>query len=217
MSRYRGNLYRIAHPKIYIFSHTQKAEIEYFQDFKQHLSSDQIIPNKIVLRSPQQLINKVIDWKKRKDISAEDGDQVWCVFDVDDFYKNDRTGLLRAVDCANRNEIKIAYVNDCFELWILLHFKQVTSPIGGRGKYVNEIDKFYTVNGLGNFSNKNQRCFDNILAYQGDCIKNAKTIASFGSYNEIIWSDVLSDRRNPSTSIHLLVEEILKIHPKHPS
>lgn len=45
-------------------------------------------------------------------------DAVWCVFDVDEHPKIDE-----AVDMARANGIRLAISNPCFELWLLLHFR----------------------------------------------------------------------------------------------
>lgn len=46
-------------------------------------------------------------------------DEVWCVFDVDEHpYLND------AVQLAAANGINLAVSNPCFELWLVLHFRE---------------------------------------------------------------------------------------------
>ena len=44
-------------------------------------------------------------------------DQVWCVFDKDDFEQFDD-----AIQLARREGMKVAYSNQAFELWYVLHF-----------------------------------------------------------------------------------------------
>lgn len=211
MAKYRGVSIRPAHPKIFVFSHTRRAEIEYFLDFKNHLETDLLMPKRDIKITPQELIDSVIRWKNtNNDFSEEDGDQVWCVFDVDDFYKNDAKGLLKNIREAHRNGIKIAFFNECFELWILSHFKLVTSP-PARHKFEDEIKKAYQSKSLGNFE-KNQRCFNDIISLQPDAIKNCKNMSEFKNYEDIVWEKALSPNSNPSTSVHFLIEEILKKH-----
>ncbi len=45
-------------------------------------------------------------------------DEVWCVFDVDE-HQQART----AAELARKKGIRIAISNPCFELWLLLHFR----------------------------------------------------------------------------------------------
>jgi hypothetical protein len=45
-------------------------------------------------------------------------DEVWCVFDVDEHPKLNEAGQL-----ASARGIELAVSNPCFELWLLLHFR----------------------------------------------------------------------------------------------
>ncbi len=66
--------------------------------------------------------------KQRKKQAEEDAarehddnlafDSVWCVCDVDDHHR-----LTDAKHMARDNEIDLAVSNPCFELWLLLHFR----------------------------------------------------------------------------------------------
>lgn len=205
MARYRGKKqHRDAHPKIYVWSHTKKAEIEYFRDFKNYLRTPLLMPQKNICWTPQELLQKIIQWKS-KNIHEDDKDQVWCVFDVDDFYKNDQKVFMAAVNKAIQNNIKIAYVNECFELWILFHFLKPTTPLK-RGKDIDKkIQASFKKHKLGKF-NKNQKVFDTLLPLQNIAVENAKKVIP--TYNKINWENKLSKNGNPSTSIHFLVDEI---------
>jgi hypothetical protein len=46
-------------------------------------------------------------------------DAVWCVFDVDD-----HLGISNVKEMARDNGIELAISNPCFELWLLLHFRE---------------------------------------------------------------------------------------------
>ncbi len=205
MIRYRGkNQHREVHPKIFVWSHTEKAEIEYFQEFKNHLETPLLMPKKEICWTPQELLGKIVEWKKAE-VCEDDGDQVWCIFDVDDFYKNDSKGLLAAVKKAINHNIKIAYANECFELWILLHFEKPNCQVCKGKDIENRIVEAFKKNKLGKFQ-KNKKIFQILFPFQGQAIKNARSIVS--DYRKIDWQNKLSTKGNPSTSIHLLIEEI---------
>ncbi len=51
-------------------------------------------------------------------------DEIWCVFDVDEHPK-----LAEAKKQAKDNEIKLAISNPCFELWLILHFRDQRASI----------------------------------------------------------------------------------------
>lgn len=53
-------------------------------------------------------------------------DEVWCIFDVDE-----HANLTNAIQQARAISISLAVSNPCFELWILLHFKEQWAPITG--------------------------------------------------------------------------------------
>lgn len=212
MKKYRNlSQHRKAHPKVFVWIHTAKAELEYFQDFKDHLKTMQLLPKKAICWSPCELIAQVVTWKKRDNIgkqefSEEDGDQIWCVFDVDDFYKDEANKMLAAIQTAHKNKIKIAYSNECFELWILLHFTKPTAAIARGSIMENKIARYFKKHKLHGFT-KNQKIFLTLLEFQPCGIKHANEL--IGNYAEIKWDHVLSRDGNPSTSIHFLIQEIL--------
>ena len=208
MLKYRGKKsHRQVHPKIFIWSHTKKAEIEYFQEFKNYLKTPLIMPKKEICWTPQELVSKVIEWKNNE-VNKKDNDQVWCIFDVDDFYKNDKNGFLQAIKEACKNNIKIAYANQCFELWILLHFEKPTHAIP-RVDFEKKIKRLFKKEQLGNFT-KNQKVFEILLPFQNKAIENAKN-SGYKKYEKIIWNKALGKTGNPSVSIHFLIEKINKI------
>jgi predicted nucleic acid-binding protein len=93
-----------------------QTEVNYFERFR--------VPRTVVKglgRNPTQLIQYAIDLS-----TEEEFDQVWCVFDRDDFPVSDIT---RAVALAKKNNIKIAYSNESFELWYILHFQFLNTAI----------------------------------------------------------------------------------------
>ncbi|WP_413365078.1 RloB family protein [Lysinibacillus sp. 3P01SB] len=57
-----------------------------------------------------------------RDASHQPFDEVWIVFDKDDL--NTQQLLEVNVYCTEHN-IRIAYTNESFELWLLLHFEQI--------------------------------------------------------------------------------------------
>lgn len=209
MEKYRGkSKHREVHPKVFVWSHTERAEIEYFQEFKNYLETPLLMPKKELCWTPQELLLKIVEWKKEK-IVEEDGDHVWCIFDVDDFYKNSKKELLEAIKIAVDNNIKIAYINECFELWVLLHFEKPTSPIPRGAVLEKKIQQAFKKNNLGVFK-KNQKVFEVLLPFQGQAIKNARKLLSL-DYEKIDWGSMLSDKGNPSTSFHFLIEEINRL------
>ncbi len=183
---------------IHIFHNGEVAESDYFGDFAQFLHENDawvIVRNyhkRTKGKAPWQLINEAAKHK----ISKKDNDQIWCVFDVDDFYKNNKTELEKALKKAESKNIKIAYSNQCFELWFMLHFEQISTAID-RKNYEEKLQKFLKKIGV-NYEKNMRGLFSVLLPHQEEAIKRAKKFFT----NRI--------DSNPSTSVFTLVEELNK-------
>ncbi len=99
---------------------------------------------------------------------------------------------------AKRHNIKVAYSNEAFELWYLLHFNFVTSGLS-RNQYKEKLSKQLSFI----YEKSNPKIYDILLSEQAVAIKNAKKLLK--RYPK---SDPFED--NPSTSVHLLVQELNK-------
>ncbi len=53
-------------------------------------------------------------------------DQVWCVFDLDSFPSDDFSNAISKAIAAG---LQVAYTNEAFELWYLLHFEDHRSAL----------------------------------------------------------------------------------------
>jgi hypothetical protein len=60
---------------------------------------------------------------------ADGFDEVWRVFDVDEF----GTDVETAIAAARRAKISLAISNPCFEFWLLLHFAEHGAWLDGAG------------------------------------------------------------------------------------
>lgn len=69
-------------------------------------------------------------------------DEVWCVFDVDDHAR-----LQAARALADREGISLAVSNPCFELWLILHFRDHGAHLNSRqaadllGRHIHDYRK----------------------------------------------------------------------------
>jgi hypothetical protein len=123
----------------------------------------------------------------------DDFDQVWCVFDRDEFPVEN---FNRALALAIENDIAVAYSNEAFELWYLLHFDYFDSAIRRRD-YQDRLTRY-----LGHTYQKNNgNMYEELLSRQDTAIKNAKRL--FDSYVPSCPSD-----DNPSTTVHDLVNKL---------
>jgi RloB-like protein len=109
----------------------QKTEPAYFEKFRA-----QIPPQTIYLkpvgtgRSAKGVVEQAL--RERALLEQEAGkevDEVWVVFDKDDADRNEATvqNFQDAFEIAGRERIEIAYSNEAFELWLLLHLTDVAA------------------------------------------------------------------------------------------
>lgn len=137
------------------------------------------------------LVKKAVLLKEK-----ESFDQVWCVFDRDSFSAQEFNA---AFQIAKPHDVSIAYSNQAFELWYLLHFHYYDVAIQR-----NEYCKMLTEK-LGHRYEKNsETIYDELLSQQPEALRNAHRLHS--SYNPCN-----PERDNPSTTVHLLVAALNKL------
>ncbi len=188
--------------KFFIYCNGEVAEPKYFKEYKDNLRARTIIVDSSFKRSsPWDLITKVIGEKRRlskaRRFYDEDGDQCWCVFDIDDYWDENSRKFKNAVKLAKENGIYLAWSNECFELWYLLHFQPLKTDVS-RSDYHTKLEAHFRKL-KGKPYTKNCSVFDRIFSMQADAIKHAKQIYHAGVVEN-----------NPSTSVFSLVEEINK-------
>lgn len=173
----------------------EKTEPNYFKSFK--LSSALV---KVVGcgYNTQSLVKRALEIRKKAKEDDEIFDQVWCVFDRDSFPLQN---FNEAIYLAKRKNIKVAYSNEAFELWYLLHFHYYNSAMS-RDEYKKKLSRE-----LGHPYQKNsQSMYKELLNKQETALKNAERLLS--SYKT---PD--PGKNNPSTTVHKLVIQLNKYIP----
>ncbi|AGA24697.1 RloB family protein [Singulisphaera acidiphila] len=123
----RRSPFRQPKPIILIVCEGEKTEPQYFKGFADnHRNSRVEIKVATEHGVPKTLVELAKKYKKEAEKAAQHGkdenlayDSVWCVFDVDD-----HPHIPDARQMANDNDIKLAISNPCFELWLILHFRE---------------------------------------------------------------------------------------------
>lgn len=72
-------------------------------------------------------------------------DEVWCVFDKDSFSDNN---FNNAIQMAEQKGFHVAYSNQAFEYWFVLHFNDHQGGKMHRDSYAQEINNHLQSNGL---------------------------------------------------------------------
>jgi len=193
-------------PRIYTLCNSELAEPYYFQDFKEYLraAGKIVIPKRreFIKKAPWNFINAAILFKEEEQLkgrfSPEDGDQMWCVFDIDNYLNDNECAFRKALKLADKNNLRIAWSNECFEFWFLCHFNLYRSPIP-RADYHKKLKKHFKDNKLGIYTKNMKGIFDLIKSRQLMAIENAKKLHR---NNEV--------QKNPSSSVFQLVEVLME-------
>ena len=166
-----------------------KTEPNYFKKFRVPKS---VIDVQGVGENPSRLVQSAIKLKAEAD---EEYDQVWCVFDRDDWPPQD---FNNAIYKAENHNLKVAYSNEAFELWYVLHFEFLNTGIP-RDDYIKKMTKL-----LGKKYQKNSdTIYDELINKQAPAIRNAEKLLA--SYNYLT-----PGQDNPSTTVHLFVKELIQ-------
>lgn len=185
----RKKNFRAVRKNFLIVCEGEKTEPSYFQEFR--------VPKKIydvfgIGANTESLVRKAIELRDKEGISYG---EVWCVFDRNSFPTQN---FNNALSLAKNNNIKVAYSNEAFEIWYLLHFNfhdAATSRTQYEAMLTDRLGFPYKKN--------DPNMYDYLFHLQGTAIKNATKLLS--SYPKHVPSI-----DNPSTKVHLLVQELNK-------
>src|SRR4028119_527810 len=165
-----------------------KTEPNYFRSFR--------VPRDVVEvhglgEDPSTLVRSATDLKNK---DGDDYDQIWCVFDRDSWTLEN---FNNAISSATSQGFKVAYSNESFELWYILHFEYLNTGIP-RKDYIHKLSLLL----VGQKYQKNsETIYDELLARQPIAIRNAENLLK--EYNPPVAAN-----DNPSTTVHLLVQEL---------
>ncbi|MGL4632300.1 MAG: RloB family protein [Leadbetterella sp.] len=128
-------------PTILIYCEGKNTEPSYFNKFR--LSS-------LTIDSFGEGRNTISLVEKAKQLCEKKKyDQIWCVFDADPKQDNPKQleNFNNAIKLANKLNFGVAYSNQAFEYWLILHFEDHQGGAMDRTKYGGKINKY--INKLG--------------------------------------------------------------------
>lgn len=230
-------------PVFIIFCEDEVSEPIYFESFRTSKIEVNAIRNQ---RSKIDNVVKAIDYCKQNSLMEVNDEelhfnkediQIWCVFDRDiedsDLEIRKQNILFdESVTIANTKGFNVAWSNDAFELWILLHFEDVDvtdEKYKNRKAYYDRLteilkalpnpnselvkalkhDSFYYKKDFKSANNFKQIIIPEIVGKTSTAIENAKRIeAHFADKN------ILNHKKAPCTLVHHLVEELIRLGGK---
>jgi RloB-like protein len=174
-----------------IFCEGEETEKNYFEAFRKGAKVEEF---KVfgTGRNTKSLVSYALKLRKLDDYAVYE--EVWLVFDKDSFTLEQ---FNTAIQQAGLKNMKVAYSNEAFELWYLLHFhphqsalsrtqykKKLTECLGGR-KYEKNDPEMYEI----------------LLPKQAVAIRNAKRLVQIHTSNS-------PAEHNPVTTVYELVEAL---------
>ena len=166
-----------------------KTEPYYFESFRVPKA---VVKVKGAAGDPTRLVNTANQLAQK-----DEYDQVWCVFDRDEGAWT-AENFNNALQNAKTYDFHVAYSNECFELWYILHFQFLNTGLP-RSDYENKLSEL-----LGSKYRKNDSTiYQQLLGKQEIAIKHAQKLLA-------IYERPNPERDNPSTTVHLLVKALNK-------
>jgi hypothetical protein len=195
---------KLEKPTILIVCEGKNTEPSYFRQFK--LSTATIKPIGEGYNTVS-LVNRAIQLSEEKAYK-----QVWCVFDKDDFNNID---FNNAIQIAEANNFGVAYSNQAFEYWVILHFNDHQGGGMNRDDYNDKINELLKEFGT-TYDGKSSKIitdeiFDILEGVDTKTNKVRRDLAiERAKRNYDFFDNTNCAKEESSTTVFKLVEELIK-------
>ena len=191
-------------PTILIVCEGKNTEPSYFNHFR--LTFAEVVPVGLGFNTIS-LVNRAIELSQYTKY-----EQVWCVFDKDDFAEDHfNNSIQRAV----ANNLNVAYSNQAFEYWLILHFDDHQSGGMHRNDYndkLNLLISSFQIEYDGNGSKIIEEDFYEILDGMDEKtgIPRISLAINRAERNYQLFDHINPAKEESSTTVFLLAKELLK-------
>lgn len=189
-----------ARNKFYILTNGEQTEKNYFELLKaKHSIYD--VKVEFVNGDPLGLVEYAIR-------NFKDANQVWCVFDIDSSYRDNR--LVPALKKAEDNGIKVAYSNMAFEVWLISHYELCEKELQTKD-YSTVLNKYLKDKGVTYSKNDKELLKKHFIPLYKDALHNAKVVyqTRVKNFREVCPNDRLPIWNwNSSTDVFKLIEAL---------
>lgn len=146
----------------------EKTEPDYFKAFRMTAATIKAVGQAM---NTMTLVNKAISIREADQKRKRVYDQCWVVFDKDDFPAKD---FNQAIQLAEKNGFRVAYSNQAFEYWFLLHYNLYTGAIH-RNQYKDMLTRL-TGMPYSKSEGYGAVMYNLLLSRQQQAISNADTV-----------------------------------------
>ena len=171
----------------------EKTEPDYFKAFRMTAATVKAVGQAM---NTMTLVSKAISIRDADQKKKRVYDQCWVVFDKDDFPARD---FNQAIRYAENNGFRVAYSNQAFEYWFLLHYNLYTGAIH-RSQYKEMLTKL-TGMPYSKSEGYGAVMYNLLLSRQQQAIANAETVLAEISHGN-------PAEEESSTTVHRLVIEL---------
>jgi hypothetical protein len=200
--------YREIRNLFHIYCEGENTEPEYFKSFP--VNTETKVKAVGLGRSKTALVERTIELLRRdglmkRQTNYDPDRQLWVVFDYDiRGDANEVADFNNAIELATKRGIRVAYSNDSFELWFVLHYQFQTAAVT-RKEYYGILSSKLNCNYEEEGKTKEfaQSLYAIFLPDQARAIQNAKRLHE-GKMNDS------HSNQNPCTIVYQLVEELNK-------
>ncbi|MCF6346658.1 MAG: RloB family protein, partial [Thiomicrorhabdus sp.] len=199
---------------ILIASEDTKSSVIYFKLILNQLKKDKVItPFSCVFAChnnthPTGVLDDLLSHTEKGEETYKDFDHLWIVIDRDKQWTSgdghDESDFKEALTRAEENNVKVAYSNDSFELWYLLHFNYECSEMSRDDlnvKLKRELKKLDLVDSNIKSEAFVTKIYPTLVKNEATAIRNAEKLLEFHTSN-----NTEPHKANPSTTVHELVK-----------
>lgn len=186
-------------PYTYIISEGVKTEPNYIMGFANAVNEKYkqfSTGNRIVVKGTGRNTQSLLSFA-REDVCREfpEASIVWLMYDKDDFPSDnfDNTQF-SAEGKRDSRQYKVAWSNECIEMWFVLHFQDLTVN-NGRKHYYKLLNERFP------YAKSSTDIYDRLKDFTNDAIRRARQ--QYESYG-----DAAPSKRCPATKVYQLVEEL---------
>lgn len=186
-----------------IFSEGRETEPNYFKGLEAFLNKSGRKKIKIIPKGTGKNTLSLVSYIDRKYGKVAPCDVVAAVFDKDEY--SDKQ-FNEAINNAINSGYKVGWSNECFELWLLLHFTFNESDLS-RGTYDDKLSELFKSNEIdaNGYSKNDTEIFSKVSLKGGsvaNAINNAKKLMSCNCKSPA--------KKRPGTELHNIVQELAR-------
>jgi len=177
--------------RLLIVCEDEKSSRYYFESFPIDRQRAEVVAIGTGLNT-DHLVEHAVELVSRESRKGTPYGDVWCVFDRDSFPESN---YARAFDLARTHRFHVAWSNEAFELWYLLHFNYIDAGIPRR-QYAEKLATHFS------YDKADRGIYHRLKDLQPAAIRNAHKLERHWTSLGVHRAEV----NNPSTQVHRLVE-----------